>query len=276
MQATCRINIGKDLGPYGGRGPFYTEQTEFGVKVGETYDVYGLAVYNDGLMVLVADERWNPDWAPREIFDIPQSKLPEDWYFAVHGPNALTEGRWVAEWGYEEFVGTLEASEALAEGTYKATVAFHERIRERRDPPPAYERIPSTPDEWIRATNRAPAGRVNGPQHAGNLLNTRQNELPLTEGRTYDVHGMALYNAVLIFLIEHESGDPIWTPHDLFAARPMRLPEDWHFAVHAPAEPEAVWGYEELVRSVDDFGALLHRQEDAVIAFRREVGRRRF
>lgn len=273
MRATCRINIGKDLGPYGGRGLFYTEQTEFGVKVDETYEVYGLSVFNNRLVVLVADERWNRDWLPREIFDIPQSKLPDDWYFAVHGPNALTEGRWKAELGYEEFVRTLEASEALAEGKYKATVAFHERIRERRDPPPEYERVPSSPDEWIHATCRAATARDLAPRYP-EIFDTRHGEFPLSVGRTYDVHGMALYEAVLVFLVEREDGDPVWAPHDLFAVEPMRLPEDWHFATHGPGEPEAVWGYEDLVRSVEDFRALLESREDAIDAFRREVARR--
>src|SRR5437016_3069695 len=82
MIVKCRVNRGSDLAPYE-RGLYRTARTRFDeLKVDQVYPVYAMALFNNGLIVLLANEYDRAGWYPIELFSVEDRHLPATWEFA--------------------------------------------------------------------------------------------------------------------------------------------------------------------------------------------------
>jgi hypothetical protein len=131
MIARCTHNSGADLGTPG-RGHFYSAQTVFYLRVGSTYPVLRMGIWETVLLVLVCDETRTPTWLPIGLFDFDSQSVPADWEFALLDAKAASGGeyvsRWVALWGYSELVRDTAHSDALMEGDPAAVDVFFREL----------------------------------------------------------------------------------------------------------------------------------------------------
>jgi hypothetical protein len=260
LRGTCRLHTGRQLGPFDGRGLFYTQESLFPLKAGETYEIFGLSLFNGGLIVLVAhDEIGAPLWVPHRLFEVARSRLPGDWRFAVHGTGDLEGGELEAVWGDALFTGSVREFEALVEGTPATSAAFRALVRRRLDARPDDDL--DTVAESVGRDQRIEATCRSATAHED------RRELPLTAGKSYEVQAMALFDAGLVFLVEDDTGAPSWLHHRLFAVGHSKVPADWQFEVDGDGKAEALWGPEEIVRLRDRAEALARGEDDAVAAF---------
>jgi hypothetical protein len=105
MRLRCVSTSAKPRTP--GKGLFFTEQTQFPLKVDVEYAVLGIVLFNDALAVLVMGEDRSPQWVPMQLFEMVDTKLPNDWEFASRelgsASGHLAPGV-QAIWGYPELV----------------------------------------------------------------------------------------------------------------------------------------------------------------------------
>jgi hypothetical protein len=127
MRVLCKYNSGGDLTP----NHFdigYTSESEFDLKKGKEYSVYGITLSKGLLSYLIVGEGLAPHWYPAELFIVTRSELPASWHFA-----ALSEkdGYVVnAIWGYEELVATENHFDDLSNLEPDAMKVFVERKRQ--------------------------------------------------------------------------------------------------------------------------------------------------
>lgn len=130
MRVTCVGNTAEFLGPHR-TGPWYGPDVVWDeLKLGADYEVYGIYQLNDGLMLLVVDERNMPSWFPIGLFDLADPTLPSHWeiaFFASIRPPAGRRPRMQVVIGYHELtqrehILALEEreDEALAFFDYRA------------------------------------------------------------------------------------------------------------------------------------------------------------
>jgi hypothetical protein len=120
MIATCRASRGRAL-PANYRGLYFTEQTVFDITPGQGYQVYEMALFNGGLILLVVDDTRRPHWYPAELFDLQEGPMPSTWRFAV---RASDDSGTQAVWGHERLVLDEEFEDAITEQDPDALVTF--------------------------------------------------------------------------------------------------------------------------------------------------------
>jgi len=126
MIVRCRTAWGKGL-PQNFRGLFYTERSVFHVTEGLDYEVYGLSLFNAGLVVLLKDDSGVPNWYPVEFFTVLDGKIPEGWHFGYHiSEDSNTD----AFWGYEQLVNDPTHQQGLLERD-PAALDFFDRVIRR-------------------------------------------------------------------------------------------------------------------------------------------------
>lgn len=112
MIVRCVRNQGESPPATEYRGLYYTESTTFDVKPGRDYVVHAMALFNYGLIVLLADETERPNWYPIELFEVLDDSLPADWHVAFTGGG---EGDLQALWGYRALIEDPTHYEGLIE-----------------------------------------------------------------------------------------------------------------------------------------------------------------
>jgi hypothetical protein len=105
------------------------------------------------------------------------------------------------------------------------------------------------------------------------LFFTEATNFPLRVGAIYKILGIALINHGLGFLVRADTGLPTWLPAALFSLEDQPLPPGWKFATldvdDRRNQPEAIWGYAELVDSEEHFDGLMNRDPAALDIFDR-------
>jgi hypothetical protein len=140
-----------------------------------------------------------------------------------------------------------------------------------------------------------------GPFKRG-LFYLPHTQLDVVVDQTYRVYGMTLFRnaelaasmeqkpewfpaqagiAILICPLVHASGilRPDWLPLELFSVEDPQVPDHWEFGssmqygsnAFASTGVEAIWGYHELVHSVEHFNGLINREPAALDVFRCEL-----
>ena len=105
----------------------------------------------------------------------------------------------------------------------------------------------------------------------------------LTAGKTYQAYALVMEKSGLGVLTTDDYGDPFWYPLEAFTVEVTSLPGEWLFRFFPDAkpdgmpgdfQPQAIWGYPEIVRNLEHNDALMNRDPDAMAIFTAEVERR--
>ena len=127
MRVVCTANHGSALSAKHFEKSGNTPFSEFDLKIGEEYVVYGIIVSKGLLSYLVIGTARFAQWYPADLFKVSQSKLPDNWHF-VHfreDQGFLVE----AIWGYEELTKP-DHFDALSDMQPSAINIFIERKKE--------------------------------------------------------------------------------------------------------------------------------------------------
>jgi hypothetical protein len=120
MRARAKANRGSALDPVWltlGNTPV----SEFPIKIGTEYVVYGICLWRSVLSLLVEDESGGPNWQPADLFDITDNRVRAEWKFGMfRGQRGLE-----AIWGYEALL-SIDHYEGLIERKPEAMAAFRE------------------------------------------------------------------------------------------------------------------------------------------------------
>jgi hypothetical protein len=128
MRVVCRFNKGSGLA----RQRFdagYSLATEFHLTVGREYDVYGMALWESGLVILVVDDTGVPRWQPIELFSITDHQISAQWEFDVGEPADVVK----ALWGYPSLIRDPDHHDSLSELVPGALEAFWSEAGRRTD-----------------------------------------------------------------------------------------------------------------------------------------------
>jgi hypothetical protein len=106
----------------------------------------------------------------------------------------------------------------------------------------------------------------------------------LTAGKCYVVLGMSIYESMLCFLIQDDTGAPRFSPAGMFECVDQQIPVNWRFSLREGIRASgsdlwknpcvAMWGYNELVGDIGHASALGEREPQALQIFFRELRRR--
>jgi hypothetical protein len=123
MRAICRFCTGSALA----RQRFdagYSPATIFHLTVGREYEVYAMALWESGLVVLVVDDTGLPRWQPVELFDITDHSVPVDWEFDLGARGDLVK----ALWGYSTLIRDPHHHDSLSELAPRALEVFWSEV----------------------------------------------------------------------------------------------------------------------------------------------------
>ncbi|GAA0981985.1 hypothetical protein GCM10009555_051090 [Acrocarpospora macrocephala] len=112
MRLSCIGTTGSDLPARTLEGSGNTRFSRFNVTVGREYVARAMALWANGLTVLIVDDNDRPNWKPIELFDVVDGSIPDDWEFTTVG----IEGSSVrALWGYPTLIRDIGHHDALVD-----------------------------------------------------------------------------------------------------------------------------------------------------------------
>jgi hypothetical protein len=112
--------------------PFGTSTNSvYGVDVGSIYSVVGMHLYKGALSYFIFNESY-PSLYPFQLFEIVDSKLPNNWHFRQIKFNEPDYIHTHAVWGYYEFCFDQSHYEGLIENEPSALLIFHQRLNEMK------------------------------------------------------------------------------------------------------------------------------------------------
>jgi hypothetical protein len=88
----------------------YSKDYGFGLKLGDSYAVYGIKLWRGMLEYLTCDKiNGQPFWNPAELFEILDYRLPSQWSYkflgyALSNIESTAEANIEAIWGYHELI----------------------------------------------------------------------------------------------------------------------------------------------------------------------------
>lgn len=93
-------------------------------------------------------------------------------------------------------------------------------------------------------------------------------EYPIKIGDEYVVYGQMIYDEVLYYLIKGTYEDlPSWYPAELFEVTNNLIYMEWYFRFDSKSELSAIWGYWELVFSLEHYNGLIDREKKDIKIF---------
>jgi hypothetical protein len=132
MKVKAIATDGKDLSKYSLRS-FHNPEEYFNLKIGGTYIVYGINLWDRIIhyLTLIEGAR-NPFWSPAELFEIIDNRLPKEWYFKFYGyeKNSHVVSLVNAVWGYKELALSQKHYDELIEREGDALDIFRMRQKE--------------------------------------------------------------------------------------------------------------------------------------------------
>jgi hypothetical protein len=129
MRVICKDNTAIVLPPkYFLAFPGDSDASIYHVTVGTEYPVFGMALRQQVIILLLMDDTNKPNWYPVDFFSVTEPKLPADWFFSKevaneHGIDAL--------WGYELLASDPKHYGALIERDPGALRLFEDERRRR-------------------------------------------------------------------------------------------------------------------------------------------------
>jgi hypothetical protein len=127
MRVNCNSNSGQTL-PANYLGLGYTSHSNFNISIGEEYNVFGMALWQGVILLLLADDYHLPNWVPAQLFSVTDSRLPADWLFL----QSDKEGEMLqALWGYERLITDASHYAGLIERESEALQFFYQEEKRR-------------------------------------------------------------------------------------------------------------------------------------------------
>ncbi len=126
MRAKCIANSGDKLSKTALEGG-YTTYSQFHLKIGDVYTVYGVNVWRHSINYLTMNEAGSlPIWSPAGLFQLVDNRVPPNWYFVylITDPLILN-----GVWGYRELTDQKHHDGLLGENK-EALELFFERKKE--------------------------------------------------------------------------------------------------------------------------------------------------
>lgn len=126
MKVKCRANTGEGLMPLTISNSGDTAETQYPLKIGEIYTVYGQGILRNVLKYLIIGTYENlPSWYPAELFEVEDSQIYIEWYYK-HDKEFVAS----ALWGYHEMVNDKNHYVDLIEREDQAIHIFLKRKKE--------------------------------------------------------------------------------------------------------------------------------------------------
>lgn len=98
-----------------------------GIKLGNTYTVYGIVLYEGSMLYLLYDDYKMANWYPAELFEVTDKQLPSNWYYQFYGYQELGVS---AIWGYYELVLSEKHYNGICEKSSDEIKVFLKRKKE--------------------------------------------------------------------------------------------------------------------------------------------------
>lgn len=128
VKVKCTANTGKDLSSKSIEAGDLIA-TEYDLKIGDVYTVYGISLWKGALQYLTMDKYYTlPFWFPSELFEIVDHMLPFEWYHKFFGYR--DEYFLNAIWGYKELVFDEKHYSGLIDRNDEAVCVFLKRKKE--------------------------------------------------------------------------------------------------------------------------------------------------
>ncbi|MCG8500390.1 MAG: phosphoribosylaminoimidazole synthetase [Firmicutes bacterium] len=126
MKVKCRANTGAGLMPVTISNIGDTAETQYPLKIGEIYTVYGQGILRNVLKYLIVGTYENlPSWYPAELFEVEDSQIYFEWHYK-YDKDFVTS----ALWGYHEMVNEKNHYVDLIEREDQAIRIFLKRKKE--------------------------------------------------------------------------------------------------------------------------------------------------
>jgi hypothetical protein len=127
MQIRCTTTEGYLLTVKEVRHGNQTKTVYRGLTVGNSYTVYAIILYQEGIKYLIYDDFSMANWYPAELFKVINNGLPSEWHYQFYG---YEEFGVTAIWGYKELVLTDEHYDGLCEQEPQEIQVFLSRKNE--------------------------------------------------------------------------------------------------------------------------------------------------
>lgn len=98
-----------------------------GIKLGNTYTVYGIILYEGSMVYLLYDNYKMANWYPAELFEVTDKHLPSNWYYQFYGYQEFGVS---AVWGYYELVLSEKHYNGICEKNSDEIKVFLKRRKE--------------------------------------------------------------------------------------------------------------------------------------------------
>lgn len=129
MKVRCLASTGEGLLPSTVIYIGDTVETQYPIKIGEVYTIYGQGILNNVLNYLIIGTYENlPSWYPAELFEVVDSQIYYEWLFEYNRDEIVR-----ALWGYNELIVDKKHYVDLIERQDKAIRIFLKRKKEIDD-----------------------------------------------------------------------------------------------------------------------------------------------
>jgi len=126
MKVKCRANTGEGLMPLTISNIGDTVETQYPLKIGEIYTVYGQGILRNVLKYLIVGTYEDlPSWYPAELFEVEDSQIHFEWYYKYNNEFVAS-----ALWGYHELVNDKNHYVDYIERNDQAICIFLKRKKE--------------------------------------------------------------------------------------------------------------------------------------------------
>jgi hypothetical protein len=127
MRAKCIANSGDKLSRVAIEAGNVV-QTQFHLKIGDVYTIYGVNVWRNVINYLTMNAANSlPIWSPAELFQLTDYRVPPNWYFKylITDPLILN-----GIWGYQELAMDPKHHDGIIGEDKEAIKLFFERKKE--------------------------------------------------------------------------------------------------------------------------------------------------
>lgn len=123
MKVVCKYNNPNKI-PKGVPSDF-----DYGLKLQKEYWVMGIMINGEEISYFI-DENGKPGFYPKELFDVADNQLSQDWYFRSYSQNDEMYPYVQAIWGYRELVFEESHYEKIVEREEAALRLYFKRKEE--------------------------------------------------------------------------------------------------------------------------------------------------